>query len=291
MILFIYKSVPKSVNFASMFVKFRNWLRTFRLTLRMKLILSLSAIAVVLTMSSVISVLEYRRMSTYVSNLIARDISDIHVAQQLVDAVDGYHLQVLAVIGDDNLNTLPDFDRSAFLEHCDSLKQSLGAQSAVPLADSVLYAYSAYMLASLELESVIQSTFINSRDWYFTRLQPLFTRLRGYLDRLSADMYEELRQNSEDFDSGIFRSIVPGIVAVGVGILLVFLLMFYMLVYYVHPLYHMLDNLGDYLKFRRHYTYTFEGDDQLTDLNRSITDLTEENRQLRRRLSDLKDKQ
>ena len=291
MILFIYKSVVKSVIFAFMLVKFRNWLRSFRLSLRMKLILALSAIAVVLTMSSVISVLEYRRMSTYVSNLIARDISNIHVAQQLVDAVDGYHLQVLAVIGDDNLNTLPDFDRTAFLEYCDSLKQSLGEQSALPLADSVLYAYSAYMLASLELESVIQSTFINSRDWYFTRLQPLFNRLRGYLDRMSAGMYEELRQNSEDFDSGIFRSIVPGIVAVGVGILLVFLLMFYMLVYYVHPLYHMLGNLTDYLKFRRHYTFTFEGDDQLTDLNRSITDLTEENRQLRRRLSDLKDKQ
>ena len=123
-----------------MLVKFRNWLRSFRLSLRMKLILALSAIAVVLTMSSVISVLEYRRMSTYVSNLIARDISNIHVAQQLVDAVDGYHLQVLAVIGDDNLNTLPDFDRTAFLEYCDSLKQSLGEQSALPLAESVLYA-------------------------------------------------------------------------------------------------------------------------------------------------------
>ena len=107
---------------------------------------------------------------------------------------------------------------------------------------------------------------------------------------MSADIYEGLRQNSEDFDSGLSRSIVPGFVAVAVGILLVFLFLFYMLVYYVKPLYRMLGSLDDYLQYRRRYTYTFEGDDQLTELNREITELTEENRQLRRRLQDLKDK-
>ena len=277
--------------FALMFMKLKQGIRHFRLSLRAKLVLALSAIAVVLLMSSLISVLEYRRMSSYVSNLIAQDIRNINVAQQLVDAVDAYNLQVLAVIGDDNLNKLPDFDRKGFQDHCDSLKAHLGGgDHPVPLADSVLYAYSAYMLASMELEDVIQSSFINSRDWYFTRLQPLFNRLRSYLEQMSADIYEGLRQNSEDFDSGLSRSIVPGFVAVAVGILLVFLFLFYMLVYYVKPLYRMLGSLDDYLQYRRRYTYTFEGDDQLTELNREITELTEENRQLRRRLQDLKDK-
>lgn len=274
-----------------MFAKLKQGIRQFRLSLRMKLILALSAIAVVLLMSSIISFLEYRRMSSYVSNLIAQDLRNIHVAQRLVDAVDAYNLQVLAVIGDDNLNKLPDFDRKGFQNHCDSLKANLGGgDHPVPLADSVLYAYSAYMLASMELEDVIQSTFIDSRDWYFTRLQPLYNRLRDYLERMSGDIYEGLRQNSEDFDSGIFRSFVPGFVAVSVGILLIFLLLFFLLVYYVRPIYHMLGSLEDYLKYRRRYTYQFEGDDQLTDLNREITELTEENRQLRRRIAEMKEK-
>ena len=38
-----------------MFVKLKNWLREFRLSLRMKIALALSAIAVVLLMSSIIS--------------------------------------------------------------------------------------------------------------------------------------------------------------------------------------------------------------------------------------------
>ena len=46
-----------------MFVKVKNWLREFRLSLRLKIVLALSAIAVVLLMSGIISFLEYRHMS------------------------------------------------------------------------------------------------------------------------------------------------------------------------------------------------------------------------------------
>ena len=273
-----------------MFVKIRNWWRQFRLSVRMKVTLSLSAIAVVLLMSSVISMLEYRHMSNYVSSLIAGNIQNIRETQQLVDAVDNYNLQILAVIGDESLSTLPDFDRAAFLAHCDSLRTSLGGGSSVPLADSLVYAYSAYMLASLELEDVLESNFINTRDWYFNRLQPLFGRMRGYLDRLSDTMYVELQQNSRDFDSGFFRSIIPSTTAVSVGILLVFLLLFFMQSYYVKPLYGMLDNLKDYLAYRRRYSYTFESNDQLGELNAAVTELAEENRTLRKRMADLKEK-
>lgn len=275
--------------FADMFVRLRNWWREFRLSLRMKITLSMSAIAIVLLMSSVISIMEYRHMSNYVSGMIADDIRNIHVAQRLVDAVDNYNLQVLAVIGDDNLSALPDFDRTGFLNHCDSLRAGFGEGRVVPMADSVLYAYSAYMLASMELEDVLQSNFIDTRDWYFTRLQPLFGRLRDYLDRLGGEMYADLQQNSENFDSGFYRSIIPGAVAVAVGILLVFLLMSYILVYYVNPIYRMNRSLRDFLTYRHRYTYNFESSDQLGDLNASITELTEENRALRRRNAALRD--
>ncbi|MCR5408426.1 MAG: hypothetical protein K6E61_04895 [Bacteroidales bacterium] len=277
------------IIFADMFARLRNWWREFRLSLRMKITLSMSAIAIVLLMSSIISILEYRRMSNYVSGMIADDIRNIHVAQRLVDAVDTYNLQVLAVIGDDNLSSLPDFDRTGFLSHCDSLRAGFGEGKVVPMADSVLYAYSAYMLASMELEDVLQSNFIDTRDWYFTRLQPLFGRLRDYLDRLGGEMYADLQQNSENFDSGFYRSIIPGTVAVAVGILLVFLLMFFILVYYVNPIYKMNRSLGDFLKFRHRYTYTFDASDQLGDLNANVMELTEENRTLRRRISALRD--
>ena len=59
------------INFVLMFVKFKTWWREFRLSLRIKMILSILSIAVVLLMSIVISWLEYRHMSNYVSGMIA----------------------------------------------------------------------------------------------------------------------------------------------------------------------------------------------------------------------------
>ena len=272
-----------------MFKKFRSRLKNFKLSLRMKMVLSLSAIAVVLLISSVISIMEYRKMSSYVSELIADNIKSINVAHDLMDAVDNYNLQVLAVIGDDSLSSLPDFDQDQFVSHCDSLKRSFTLRRSVPLADSVLYSYSAYMLTSLELETVIESDF-SSRTWYFERLQPVFNRMRSDITELSDAMYEDLQQNSATFERGFYRSIIPGAVAVGVGIVLVLLLMFFISVYYVNPLYRMLDSLDNYRSFRRKYSYSFEGDDQLSALNTGIMELTEENRALERRIKDIRDR-
>ena len=259
-----------------------------KLTLKLKIILSLSAIAVMLLISSIISVIEYRAMSTYVSSLIADNIHSINMAQELSEASNTYNLDILAVIGDDNLNSLPDFDQKAFLAHCDSLKKSLSSVRMVPLADSVLYAYSAYMLMSLELPEVLKSDFIDTRTWYFDRLQPRYNRLRSAIDKMNTVIYRDLKKNSANFDRGFYRSIVPGIVAVGVGLLLVLMLMFFILSYYVNPIYKMLDGLNNFRSYNKRYNYTFEGDDQLSELNAGITELTTENLQLRKRLTNLK---
>ena len=275
----------------AMFGRLKNWRNSFRLSIKTKMVLSLSAIAVVLIVSGIITYIEYQRMSSYVSDLIAEDINSINVAQKLATVTDNYNLQILAVIGDDNLNALPDFDQQGFVSYCDSLRTSISGENVLPLTDSVLYSYSAYMLTSLELEDVVNSDFIDSRTWYFERLQPSFNRLSGDIDRLSQAMYDDLQANSEEFDSGFYRSIVPVVVAVAVGVVLVLLLMFFIISYYVNPLNKMLEGLDDYRTLGRRYGYVFDGDDQLAELNEGISDLTEENRQYRRRIKLLKETQ
>ena len=81
------------------------------------------------------------------------------------------------------------------------------------------------------------------------------------------------------------------VASVAVGVLLVILLMFFIVSYYVNPLNRMLAGLDDYRSMGRRYGYAFEGDDQLADLNQGITELTEENRQYRRRIKLLKETQ
>ena len=258
--------------------------RERRLSMRSKLILSLSSIAAILLVSLSISVMEYSGMSDYVSDLIADDISSINVANRLADMSNTYNLQILEVIGDESSVNVPDFDDEYFKSHCDLLRSSVPSNQVKPLADSVMYSYSAYMLTSLELEDVLQSDFIDSRSWYFERLQPRYDRLRTDLGALSEAIYQDLARNSATFEGGFYRSIIPGIVAVGVGLLLVVMLLSFLLAFYVNPLYRMLDGLDAYRSRDKKYNVKFDGDDQLAQLNDGISELANENRQLRSRI-------
>ncbi|MBR0300691.1 MAG: hypothetical protein IJQ93_10295 [Bacteroidales bacterium] len=263
-------------------------MKSKRLSLKAKLYLSLSAIALVLLVSSMISVLEYRRMSSYISDMIADNIESINAAQKLSEEANGYNLSVLAVVGDETSIHRPHFDEAVFAARCDSLRSKAPNTRVAHLADSVQYAYAAYMLTSFELEDVLQSDFIDTRSWFFERLQPRYRRLRHDIDALSSAIYEQLADNSVTFEGTFYRSIIPGIVAVGVGLLLVLMLMFFLESYYAGPMYKMLSGLRNYRSHGRDYSVSFDGDDQLSELNDSIKEISAENKLLKKRISAMK---
>ena len=261
-----------------------------RFGLGLKLCMSIGSIVAVLLLSSLISVMEYSKMSRYVSEGISKDINSINVARQLSDVANEYNLDILALIGDGNGHQLPHFDAESFMEKCDNLRKALSesSEATLALADSVEYAYAAYMLTSLELPEVYSSDFIDTRAWYFDRLQPSYQRLSKSIDRLSLAIYDNLHNNSEDFDKGYYRSIMPGTVTTGVGLILALMLLAFLLSYYVRPIYAMARGIKARSALGRKYTVDFEGDDQLKQINEGIRELTEENDQFRRRISSLK---
>ena len=268
-----------------------NSIRNLHLSMRAKLSLSLLSIAAILLISCIISYIEYSIMTNYVSGLVAEDINSINEARKLADMSNSYNLQMLAVIGDDTSASLPDFDDEYFLSHCELLRGSLASEDVRSQADSVMYSYSAYMLTSLEADNVLMSDFIDSRSWYFERLQPRFQRLQLDIDKLSNAIFADLKANSATFERGFYRSAIPGLVAVGVGILLVFMLLFFVNAYYVTPLNRMLDAMNSYRNNDKKYTYKFEGDDELLELNSGIADLASENQDLRRRITTLRSRE
>lgn len=258
------------------------------MSLKAKLYLSLSSIAMVLLISSIISVMEYGRMSSYVSDMIADNVRSVNVAQKLSDQANEYNLAVLAVVGDESSSIRPAFDEDVFALRCDSLRHSSQNLQIMHLADSVQYSFAAYMLTSMELEDVLLSDFIDTRTWYFERLQTRYNRLQSDIDALSDAIYDELADNSVSFEGAFYRSIIPGFVTVAVGLLLVMMLLFFLKSNYADPVYGMLASLRNYRSYGRDYTLSFDGDDQLAELNESIREVTEENKLLRKRISAMK---
>ena len=258
-------------------------------SMKKKLFFSLGSLAMVLLLSGVISILEYRRMSDYVSDLIASNIKSINLSQKLADITQEYNDQMLAVVVQNDISLMPDFNLAYFNAQSDSLRSSFTSHKMLPKVDSVAKSFDAFMKTSLKFDEVFLADSVDTGEWFFGSLQPRYTKLRQDLNSLNEVIHEELKKNSADFDAGFYRSIIPGVVSVGAGLLLIVLLLYFTMVYYVKPIYRMSDGIDSYRLSGRRYIYDFDGDDQLANINSGLTELIDENVEFKRRVKNLRD--
>jgi len=258
-------------------------------SMKKKLFFSLGSLAMILLLSGVISILEYRRMSDYVSELIASNIKSINLSQKLADITQEYNDQMLAVVVQNDISLMPDFNLAYFNAQSDSLRSSFTSHKMLPKVDSVAMSFDAFMKTSLKFDEVFLADSVDTGEWFFGSLQPRYTKLRQDLNSLNEVIHEELKKNSADFDAGFYRSIIPGVVSVGAGLLLIVLLLYFTMVYYVKPIYRMSDGIDSYRLSGRRYIYDFDGDDQLANINSGLTELIDENVEFKRRVKNLRD--
>ena len=268
-----------------------SWIRKrkgARLSIRTKLTLSLLSIAAILLISSCITFLQYRSMSNYVSTLIADNLRNVNLLERLGDDIHAYNAQVMSVLWDEDRAEAPELEIVKDRAYIDSLRVSSSRPATRSGADSLRVSFDAFAKKSRQLPAIVASP-LNTREWYHAEMKPLYDRFREHNFRLMTLIYEDLEANSATFDRGFYRSVIPGAVAISVGLLLVLMLLLFASMYYITPLYKMLRGLDDYRLRGKKYTYTFDGDDELVRLNEGITEVTGENVQLRKRVSYLKE--
>ena len=258
-------------------------------SMRRKLVLSLGSLAAILLLSGVISILEYRRMSDYVSELIAANIKSINLSQKLADITEEYNHKMLSVVVQNDISIMPDFNLSQFNAQADSLKNSFTSQNALPMVDTVSTSFNEFIRTSMKFDEVFHADSVDTGEWFFGTLQPCYNKFRHDMGILNDNIHEELRRNSADFDAGFYRSIIPGFVSVAAGLVLIMLLFYFIMAFYVNPIYKMSAGVDNYRLSGRRHTYEFDGDDQLANINSGITELIEENIELKRRIKHLRE--
>lgn len=247
-----------------------------------KLVTAISAIVAILLVSSIVSVVEFRRMSTHVSDLIEDNITTINLSTALLMNIDEYNLKILATVGKADSITVSNFDARPYLSTSDSLINELACFENLQL-DSLRAAYDAYIREAVQLDKVLVNDFVDTRDWYFKSLLSKYNHLRASQQQFNTRIYRDLEANSVSFDDNFYRSIMPGTVSVLAGIALCLLLLFFIMIYYVRPLSKMVTALKNYRQFGQPYRNSFEGDDQLQDLNETISDMVDENMNLKKK--------
>lgn len=262
-----------------------------RPSMRGRLVRALGSIAAVLLLSGIISILEYRRMSDYVSELIASNIESINLSQRLSDITREYDQQMLAVVVTNDITIMPNFDLEDFTAQADSLKASVKSHLGMEMVDSVVVSFDAFMRTSMKFDEVFLADSVDTGEWFFGTLQPRYNEFRDDINVLNESIHEDLQVNSANFDAGFYRSIIPGVVSVCAGLLMIFLLLYFIMVNYVNPIYRISAGIDAYKATGRVYNYVFDGDDQLANINTGVSDLTEENHELKRRIKALREKE
>lgn len=258
-------------------------------SIRRKLSFSLGSLAAILLLSGIISILEYRRMSDYVSEMIAANIKSITLSQKLADITEEFNHQMLAVVVQNDISLMPDFDLGQFNAQADSLKNSFTMQNALPIVDSLSDSFNDFIRTSIKFDEVFLADSVDTGEWFFGTLQPCYNEFRQDMGVLNDVIHSELRQNSANFDAGFYRSIIPGVVSVGAGLVLILLLFYFTMANYVNPIYKMSAGVDNYRLSGRKYSYEFDGEDQLGNINSGLSELIEENQELKRRIKTLRE--
>ena len=258
-------------------------------SIRKKTILSLGTIAVILVLSGVISILEYRRMSEYVSGVVTANIKSITLSRQLSDITEEYNHQMLSVVLANDLSMMPEFDEEYFMSYSDTLKNSITSQTTLPVVKQVDSSFVKFIETSKRFDEVFLADTISTGDWFFQTLQPAYNDFCHDMTDLNSALHKELQDNSVHFDASFYRSIIPGVICVSAGLLLVMLLMYFTIANYVNPIYKIAEGLNAYKSSGKRYGYQMEGDDHLADINSGVTEIIEENIELKHRVKSLKE--
>ena len=149
-------------------------------SLRRKIVLALGSIAATLLLSSVISILEYRRMSDYVSELIASNIKSINLSQSLADLTQEYNHQMIAVVVQNDISIMPDFNMDVFTALSDSLRSSLTSDSILPLVDSLEVSFN-------DLDDIKKSSKTASSVWVPARNMVFTSIAVSYAESIGAE--------------------------------------------------------------------------------------------------------
>lgn len=262
-------------------------------SIRKKAVFSLGSIAVIFVLSGAITILEYRGMSDYVSDQISESISSITLSQQLSDITEEYHTKMLAAVIENDPTLQPQLDEVAqfekqFESEIEALKISLTSDDGLQSLDKVQKSFYQFLDTSKAFDEVYRSA-MDTGEWFFGTLQPSYTTLCHDIVNLNTAIHGQLHDDSVKFDDSFYRSIVPGFVCICAGLLLVMLLTYFILSNYVNPIYKIAAGLNAYKTSGKRYGNVMDGNDHLSDINADVTEIIEENIELKHRVKNLKE--
>ncbi len=247
--------------------------------LRKKVVLASLVLVFMLLLSGMIAFFEFGRMSRQVSEFIADNVTSVEISRSLLNLCDRYNSSLFQSLNEDRLSSVPEIlPADVFEEDIALLRSTVRSKAERNLVDTVRYAYSAYMQVALDVDHIwLQPKDIRTH-WYFENLQKSYDELRMYLQKLSSHSQGALTSNYDSLKASYYRSIMPGVVAIGASIILVILFSYFLNIYVLKPVLKMHKGIRDYRDYHKKYDVSFDyGGDQIQQMNEDLKEILDDN--------------
>lgn len=259
-----------------------------RLGIKAKVLYGCLVIGIALFFAGTVSIFEYARTNRYVTSVITDNINSISTSSELLHMTDQYNAELMynLVISNsaDSVGNFSAFRENGYSIALENLRDRFSDPREVAAADSVVYAYVAYMQVASEAEEIWNYSYDVRSEWFFNRLQPVHQELRRYLMQLTQVCQNTLTENTENLQAGYYRGLMPGVVSGLFGIVLVMFLNYYLRYYLINPLLRITTGIKRFKQFGRSYDVRVETEDEMAELNEVVKDIVDLNQSYKKKL-------
>lgn len=263
---------------------------------RRKISLGFVIVGFILLLSSLIAIFEFYTMKNSVAKIVENDMENINATTSLLDISEEYNQKIINILQDTSLNLKTEIgaiksDRR-FAKSLDSIRRNIEYflrhksinEPANPeqsmLVDSVRYTYFAHIYHIARLQNMADSVEFDRYNWYLYTFYPNHQKLKGHIKELNNNSQQAFIYHSESLNESFRRSLMPCVVAVVIGIILLFLFNYFLNFYFLNPLEKITKGIKNYIVTKRSYEYNLTSDDEMQELNDSVRELVTENRKL-----------
>jgi len=241
--------------------------------IKLKLFLGFFTLVLMLALAGAYSIIEFTRISTSVNAILEDNYQSIQATKDMLEAIEREDSGILLLLmGNfrEGRHTISLSD-SIFRRSLDIARNNLTEENEQQYVTNIESYYTRY-------RSIIEYPIVNTSrqgniEWYETEVYPLFQDLKKAIHTLmdlnQTSMYREAMMLKEKSK----RAIMPGIVAIGAGIVFTLIFNIFINYYLVSPIKRLVRSIRNY-KRGTVFGADIETNDELKELENSIRDLT-----------------
>lgn len=241
--------------------------------IRQKIILGFFSLGMLLFFSGMMSYLELSKLSTSTQSVLDTSFKNLELSKTMLDAVQDQNTALMQMMVSGNLES----DSMLFVGRQKFDKAIREAQVSIRDLKDLDSIYA----ASLRYNEVVNLHFGEepSRDnlsWFVEIYKTSYYKLTSSIKDFMISSQSTMGIKAKQLENNAYRAIMPGIIALAIGIIIIVIFFYFMDIYYIRPVLKITTGLRNYLQSHIPFKINIEGRDEVSKLKEHIETLIDQ---------------